>query len=542
MDNQKKKCSLKKHSEIDAILFCHECKKFFCNKCQNYHSEIFDDHKTIKLNNLDEIFIDTCKENNHTKLEFYCKEHNTLCCGSCITKIKEEGYGQHSDCNVCHINYIKDEKKNKLKENIKHLEELYNQIEKSINEIKIIYEEINKNKECLQQEVLKLFTKIRCLINERKDKIMLEIETQYNKLYFKEELIKKSEKLPKKINLSLEKGKSINDEWNNDNKLSYIIYNCINIENNIKEMNEINDCIKKYNETNFTIKFVPEEEELDLNIIDSFGKIKIIDELDKKQDNNIINLSEVKTEINESLEENKIINEERQDFNTLAYFKGMNLINNQSFDEQNNSYMVQNDLVQSVNLGHYQLNDEEKNIDYNKKKKNKQKLHEDDITKFVRIIKDQLEEYKSKNIQTKLIYDAQKDGGNDKVCHLKCNNIPNTFSIVTTNKKHKFGFFKSIPINGDGPWREDDKAFFFSYDKNKIYKIKKRTYSVGFDNNSFIQTKAFSLMGNILEDKYSCHKQNEMNYFFNGFTEDYELNCGEKYFYVENFKVYQLEY
>ena len=49
-------------------------------------------------------------------------------------------------------------------------------------------------------------------------------------------------------------------------------------------------------------------------------------------------------------------------------------------------------------------------------------------------------------------------------------------------------------------------------------------------------------MGNILEDKYSCHKQNEMNYFFNGFTEDYELNCGEKYFYVENFKVYQLEY
>ena len=68
-----------------------------------------------------------------TKLEFYCKNHNTLCCVSCISRIKEEGYGQHSDCDVCHIDNIKDEKKNKLKENITHLEELYNQIEKSIN-------------------------------------------------------------------------------------------------------------------------------------------------------------------------------------------------------------------------------------------------------------------------------------------------------------------------------------------------------------------------------------------------------------------------
>ena len=46
----------------------------------------------------------------------------------------------------------------------------------------------------------------------------------------------------------------------------------------------------------------------------------------------------------------------------------------------------------------------------------------------------------------------------------KCNNIPNTFSILITNNGAKFGFFKSIPINGDGPWREDNNAFFFSYD------------------------------------------------------------------------------
>ena len=120
MDNQKNKCSFKKHSEIDAIIFCNECKKYFCNKCQNHHSEIFDDHKLINLNNSKELFIDICKENNHiNKLEFFCKNHNTLYCGLSFTKIKEKGYGQHSDCNVCLIENIKNEKKEKIKRKYK---------------------------------------------------------------------------------------------------------------------------------------------------------------------------------------------------------------------------------------------------------------------------------------------------------------------------------------------------------------------------------------------------------------------------------------
>ena len=37
-----------------------------------------------------------------------------------------------------------------------------------------------------------------------------------------------SEKLPKRIKYSLEKGKEINQEWNDD-ELSYLINNCVNI-------------------------------------------------------------------------------------------------------------------------------------------------------------------------------------------------------------------------------------------------------------------------------------------------------------------------
>ena len=77
MELQKKKCSLSKHLEVDAISYCQECKKYFCNKCQNMHSDLLENHKIINLNKLDEIFIDKCQEENHNdKLEFFCKDRS----------------------------------------------------------------------------------------------------------------------------------------------------------------------------------------------------------------------------------------------------------------------------------------------------------------------------------------------------------------------------------------------------------------------------------------------------------------------------------
>ena len=66
-------------------------------------------HQYNFKNNKD-IFINFCQEQNHSnKLEYYCKNHNILCCASCITKIKGLGNGQHKDCDICFIEDIKDE-------------------------------------------------------------------------------------------------------------------------------------------------------------------------------------------------------------------------------------------------------------------------------------------------------------------------------------------------------------------------------------------------------------------------------------------------
>ena len=113
MENQKKKCLSRQHKEIDAVYYCKECKIYMCNKCENIHSDLCQYHHSYKLdNNISEIFTGLCKEENHNiEIKYFCKTHNILCCGACIAKIKGEGNGQHSDCKICFIKDIKDEKK-----------------------------------------------------------------------------------------------------------------------------------------------------------------------------------------------------------------------------------------------------------------------------------------------------------------------------------------------------------------------------------------------------------------------------------------------
>lgn len=284
--NVNKKCSLKKHSEIDAISFCVECNVYMCNKCLNYHNEFLENHHKYNLDkHLDEIFTGICKEENHKKeLYYYCKTHNILCCAVCISKIKGKGNGQHSDCVICFIEDIKNEKKNILNENIKNLEEFSKTIDNSIKELKQILEKMNKDKEALKMEIIKKFTKMRNIINEREDKLLKEIDNKFNELFFQggDDIIKKSERFPDTIKNALIKGKQLNNDWDNNDILNSKINDCIQIENSIKLIKEIDDNIKKYNSQNSKITFITNKEN-DFNDIiskiETFGAI--IDEENK---------------------------------------------------------------------------------------------------------------------------------------------------------------------------------------------------------------------------------------------------------------------
>ena len=139
MENKTIKCTSKNHGNMDAVVFCQDCQIYICAKCEQMHSSMCQNHTIFKLENKDikEIFTGFCKEGNHkNKLEYYCRTHNKLCCVACITNIKGKGNGQHSGCQVTLIEEIKNEKKDKLQENLKYLEDISKTIEESINKLK----------------------------------------------------------------------------------------------------------------------------------------------------------------------------------------------------------------------------------------------------------------------------------------------------------------------------------------------------------------------------------------------------------------------
>ncbi len=132
-----------------------------CRICENYHSKLFDNHNSCNLNSNPDEKIIICTEKNHSELlKFFCKNHNQLCCASCICKIKNQEYGQHSNCDVTTIEEIKENKENKIKDNLNILKNLSNNLNSTIEKFKNISQKINENKEHQKIKVKKYSPKL----------------------------------------------------------------------------------------------------------------------------------------------------------------------------------------------------------------------------------------------------------------------------------------------------------------------------------------------------------------------------------------------
>ena len=116
---------------------------------------------------------------------------------------------------------------------------------------------------------------MRKALNERKDTLLKIVDNRYNELFSDRNFIKEAEKIPNKIKENLEKGVLTLNEWK-DNKLNYLIHNCIDIEKNMKEFNKVNDKIEKCKKQNIKIYFNSNDREV-------IEKIKILEILEMIQ-------------------------------------------------------------------------------------------------------------------------------------------------------------------------------------------------------------------------------------------------------------------
>ena len=88
-------------------------------------------------------------------------------------------------------------------------------------------------------------------------------------------------------------------------------------------------------------------------------------------------------------------------------------------------------------------------------------------------IKSAIESRINKQIKKiKKLYQATIDGDDASIFHKKCDNIPNTLTVIKSKENRRFGGFTTQVWDYSNSFKKDENAFLFSLDKNKIYKIK----------------------------------------------------------------------
>jgi hypothetical protein len=67
-----------------------------------------------------------------------------------------------------------------------------------------------------------------------------------------------------------------------------------------------------------------------------------------------------------------------------------------------------------------------------------------------------------------LLYRASRDGFTTKAFHDRCDNVPNTVTIIRNNLNFVFGGFTSARWSSTGGWISDPSAFIFSLRRSGI--------------------------------------------------------------------------
>ena len=197
MENGDIRCSLEKHSNKAAKVFCQDCKILMCEECNETHLDIC---KLHNYHQLDKISTDKCKNAKHiSEINFFCKAHNRLCNTKCNSNPKNDLNGQEFNCEIFLLNNIEEEKRNKLKDNVKHLENELKYIDNITNKLKKLTDTIFDKKEGIKIAIQKIFTKIRNAVNDKEEELFVVVDEYFNDIFFQKEIVKEGEKLPKKI-------------------------------------------------------------------------------------------------------------------------------------------------------------------------------------------------------------------------------------------------------------------------------------------------------------------------------------------------------
>lgn len=154
----------------------------------------------------------------------------------------------------------------------------------------------------------------------------------------------------------------------------------------------------------------------------------------------------------------------------------------------------------------------------------------------------QLNELKGKIIKLKLIFKSSRDGNTSEDFHKFCDGKGPTISVIKTKENNVFGGFLNIQWKSEGEGHKDNKAFLFSFKKNKIYK------NNGKGNAGFFLKECgpnFSYGINIKNNFNESNRHRVRNKYdseccWTNIASDFELNDGIEYFDIEEIEIFEV--
>lgn len=170
-----------------------------------------------------------CHENCHLKnISYFCENHNEFFCECCLKK--------EENCKKLQFNTFKDMQKNKIKANIKNLEKISNIIEEKNDKLKNIYGQINNNLNKLINDINLVFSSLINELSSKQKDLLLIVKKKYNIQFF-ENSFKEFDNLNNDIKKLIKKEEIFKAKWSDKSDINDCIPIKKNIEE-MKNIND----------------------------------------------------------------------------------------------------------------------------------------------------------------------------------------------------------------------------------------------------------------------------------------------------------------
>ena len=139
----------------------------------------------------------------------------------------------------------------------------------------------------------------------------------------------------------------------------------------------------------------------------------------------------------------------------------------------------------------------------------------------------------------RLLFRSSRDGDSANKFHTICDNHSKLIILVETKQGLRFGGYTSSKFKGTSHMKKDNNAFLFSLDKKKVYNIIPEEYAIYCYPNS---GPSFS-NGSLYIPDFFFEKPGRTGPVGGPFQfeKDYELNNGEKNFFVQKLEIFQVK-